>query len=111
MVTVGDKRYSLVGVVKHSGSRNSGHYVAEVKPDMQWYRCNDRNTEVFMRESIVWCRHAYLFFYKLQTADCSPYSDTSFEEGPRQVMNESRNRDRHSTWSPPDEVLGMLGES
>ena len=104
MLTLGDSRYSLVGVVKHSGSRKSGHYVAEVKPDMQWYCCNDMSTELFMRESLVWCKQAYLLFFKLQTADWSQYSDTSVEEGPRHVTNESRNRGRNSTWSPPDDV-------
>ena len=71
MIVVGDRRYSLVGVVKHSGSRNSGHYVAEVKPDLEWYHCNDMSTETFMRESIVWCRQAYILFFKLQLTDCS----------------------------------------
>ena len=75
MIGVGEKSYSLVGVVKHSGSRKSGHYVAEVKPDLQWYRCNDLVTEIFLRESVVWCKEAYILFFKLQLTDCSQSSE------------------------------------
>ena len=42
---VGEKntKYDLVGVVKHSGSRKSGHYVAEVKTSHTCFLCNDAN--------------------------------------------------------------------
>ena len=64
---VGEKntKYDLVGVVKHSGNRQSGHYVAEVETSHTWFLCNDANTTKIRRDNMVWCRKAYLLFYQI----------------------------------------------
>lgn len=35
--------YTLESVVAHKGSTDSGHYIAYVKNNGQWYECNDNN--------------------------------------------------------------------
>jgi ubiquitin C-terminal hydrolase len=39
--------YHLKGVVLHSGSAHSGHYVSLVRIDEQWYRFDDTRVEIF----------------------------------------------------------------
>lgn len=41
-VTINDARYAVVGIINRFGVvANSGHYVALVQRDGQWYECND----------------------------------------------------------------------
>jgi ubiquitin C-terminal hydrolase len=38
---LGDTRYDLYAVIVHQGRSDSGHYVAFVKRESQWYNFND----------------------------------------------------------------------
>jgi ubiquitin C-terminal hydrolase len=77
-------QYHLSGVVKHRGSRESGHYVAEIRTGGSWLQVNDEKTNPTAVSELHWCSEAYLLFY-----ETSPVSDTSIRRGP--ATSESRN--------------------
>ena len=52
VVHVATTNYKLVAVVKHRGSRHSGHYIAEVKSERGWLVCNDSEVERTVKQSI-----------------------------------------------------------
>ena len=69
VVHVATTNYKLVAVVKHRGSRHSGHYIAEVKSERGWLVCNDAEVKQTVKQSIEWCSDAYLLFYDVQSDD------------------------------------------
>ena len=58
-----DLEFSLVAVVEHSGSFDSGHYTAFVKMNNQWFSCNDNEVEEVSCSKFVG-GSAYLVFYR-----------------------------------------------
>ncbi|CAG9310154.1 unnamed protein product [Blepharisma stoltei] len=56
-------RYSLFGVVVHSGSMLGGHYIAFVKHNNAWYHCSDTHVSQVSETQIVKAE-AYILFYK-----------------------------------------------
>lgn len=59
--------YELIGFTSHSGSLDSGHWVAYVKDEAenQWYYCSDSDiTTVTEKEAEEEARQGSLFFYK-----------------------------------------------
>ena len=67
--------YSLVGVLVHQGQTCShGHYVAFVKKQKEWYRCND-STVVRVDEETVMNQQAYILMYEvaeMREKTCKP---------------------------------------
>lgn len=61
-VLMGQHKYSLTAVVKHSGSRTSGHYVAEVKHGNRWFSCNDASVKEVRRDRTP-CSKVFLLFF------------------------------------------------
>ena len=57
--------YDLFGTVNHIGTLQSGHYVANVKVDGQWYHCNDAHVSRFgeNESDVLNNEGAYLLFY------------------------------------------------
>jgi ubiquitin C-terminal hydrolase len=55
--------YDLFGTVNHKGSMQSGHYVANVKVQSQWYSCNDQMVCYATQESVLKADGAYVLFY------------------------------------------------
>lgn len=64
-----DNRYSLFAVVSHSGTIHSGHYIAYVRQQRDyWYTCDDHViTRTTLRE--VLSSEGYLLFYHKHTLD------------------------------------------
>lgn len=64
-----DNRYSLFAVVSHSGTIHSGHYIAYVRQQRDyWYTCDDHViTRTTLRE--VLASEGYLLFYHKHTLD------------------------------------------
>ena len=60
--------YDLFGTVNHFGTLQSGHYVANVKVDEQWYHCNDAHVslagEGTGEADVLSSDGAYLLFYQ-----------------------------------------------
>ena len=87
--------YDLVGMIVHQGQTcASGHYLAYVKRDGDWFRCNDSAVEK-VEEDIVLNQQAYILMYEvaqMRERTCSvtspvnsnsksattPYIDTNF---------------------------------
>ena len=64
-LAVGRKIFRLRAVVCHTGSRNSGHYVALVKGSECWKEFNDNRVSVVTQEEV--CsreRECFMFFYE-----------------------------------------------
>ena len=59
-----DSKYHLTAVVEHVGqSYDCGHYVAYVKSDFGWIKCNDEKMSL-VSDSTTLGENAYLLFYK-----------------------------------------------
>ncbi|KAM0677350.1 Ubiquitin carboxyl-terminal hydrolase 8 [Binucleata daphniae] len=57
-------RYKLVGLIKHHGFLNNGHYISEAIRDNYWWHFDD--TTVYKLDSIDLCKSdAYILFYSL----------------------------------------------
>ncbi|CAF1245962.1 unnamed protein product [Adineta ricciae] len=56
-------KYSLVSVVNHFGSMNSGHYTSFCKDGNQWYYCDDESIRAADIRELENNVHAYLLFY------------------------------------------------
>ena len=55
--------YSLCGVLTHIGSElKSGHYIAEVRKDDQWWKCNDDKISITHFDNLS--KQAYGFLFK-----------------------------------------------
>ena len=63
VLEIGGFKYNLVGVVKHQGSRHSGHYVAEVRVDDGWFHCNDGVVKRILCSDARNCSSSYLLFF------------------------------------------------
>lgn len=60
--------YELTSFITHEGNLNGGHYIAYVKKESQWIKCND-HTASYANETAVLenLQKSYLCFYKLKT--------------------------------------------
>ena len=56
-------RYSLISVVNHYGSMNSGHYTAYCNDGKSWYYCDDETIRQADSRELETNVHAYLLFY------------------------------------------------
>ena len=55
--------YSLCGVLTHIGSElKSGHYIAEVRKDDKWWKCNDDKISITHFDNLS--KQAYGFLFK-----------------------------------------------
>jgi|GEM_PF-6830175 len=55
-------QYQLIGVVVHMGGLNSGHYVAYINKNNQWFYCNDDT--IHPLSSLTFSGEPYIIFYK-----------------------------------------------
>ena len=77
-------QYKLIGLVKHQGSKESGHYVAVIQTSNGWLECNDVSVRRATMEDLHWCPDAYILFYT--EVKSSPVPDTFIDmKGPRHV--------------------------
>ena len=79
---VAGKCYELVGVVKHLGSRESGHYTANIKTNTGWLSLDDWKVGKITLEELWWCSNVYLCFYQAVEINSSSVPDTSNWRGP-----------------------------
>ena len=63
-LNISGSSYRLVGIVKHTGSRRSGHYTAQVRDSKGWQWCKDDQVRRTQMNQMEWCRSAYLLFYE-----------------------------------------------
>ncbi|CAF0780734.1 unnamed protein product [Rotaria sordida] len=56
-------KYSLISVVNHFGSMNSGHYTSYCNDGKQWYYCDDQSIRAADVRELANNVHAYLLFY------------------------------------------------
>lgn len=62
------RTYTLTSFIQHTGTADAGHYVAFVKKDDQWYRCDDSNvTSITHEEVLSAAREGTLFKYTLSS--------------------------------------------
>ena len=86
-IMFGYAEYRLVGIVKHSGSRESGHYVAVTCWPDGWAIHNDAKVDPSCVKELHWCPDSYILFY--QEAECSQYPTPPFGGAPpRSVVEE-----------------------
>ena len=79
-------QYALTGVVKHQGSKESGHYVAVIQTSNGWLEFNDVSVRRTAMKDLHWCPEAYILFYKATQVKSSPVPDTFIDmKGPRHV--------------------------
>ena len=55
--------YMLSAMVKHSGSKLSGHYVANILTEDGWLLVDDHRVERTQIEDITWCPYTYILMY------------------------------------------------
>ena len=60
-------QYNLAGIVRHSGSKESGHYVAVIRTSQGWLEVNDDKVNPMAINDLHWCSEAYLLFYERET--------------------------------------------
>ena len=63
--------YNLFATVNHFGNLQSGHYVAYVKIDDQWYHCNDSHVSYATEAHVLQQGNAYLLFYAREESSSS----------------------------------------
>ena len=73
-VVVATTRYRLLAVVKHKGSRHTGHYIAEIRSERGWLLCNDARVERIEKQSMEYCSDAYILFYEAVPSQDLPVS-------------------------------------
>ncbi|CAF0786761.1 unnamed protein product [Adineta steineri] len=61
--TPSPSKYSLVSVVNHFGSMNSGHYTSYCNDGKQWYYCDDQSIRSADTRELEHNVNAYLLFY------------------------------------------------
>ena len=81
VLQIAEVRYELVGVVKHNGSKESGHYVANVQTSNGWLILNDAEVEKLEQKELSWCPEEYLLFYRAVAPHSSSVPDTSLLGG------------------------------
>ena len=74
-------KYRLSAVVKHSGSRRSGHYMANIRTENGWLELDDHCVKKITVAKMYWSPYVYLLFYEALSVP-----DTSFSEGPRRIL-------------------------
>ena len=67
--TPSSSRYSLVAVVNHFGSMNSGHYTSYCNDGKQWYYCDDQSIRVADIRELDNNVHAYILIYSSITKE------------------------------------------
>ena len=87
-VVVACQKFRLVAVVKHKGSRHSGHYTAEIRYTGGWLLCNDSQISKMRKPSMEWSPDAYLLFYEAVPASDLSVSDTPEKGGPTTALHE-----------------------
>ena len=87
-VVVATTMYRLLAVVKHKGSRHTGHYIAEIRSERGWLLCNDARVERIEKQSMEYCSDAYILFYEAVPSQDLPVSDTPEKGGPTTSLNE-----------------------
>ncbi|KAL4504367.1 hypothetical protein ABPG72_009813 [Tetrahymena utriculariae] len=55
--------YNLIGIIVHSGSQDSGHYISYVKRENRWFCCDDGKYQEVSEKTVV-KQEAYLLFYQ-----------------------------------------------
>ena len=73
--------YVLSAMVKHSGSKLSGHYVANTLTENGWILLDDQRVERVEIEEISWCPDTYILMYVKQLPS-SLVPDASNRRGP-----------------------------
>ena len=81
VLQIAEVSYELVGVVKHNGSKESGHYIANVRTPNGWLILNDAEVEKLEQKELSWCPEAYLLFYQAVAPHSSSVPDTSLLGG------------------------------
>jgi hypothetical protein len=75
--------YELVGILVHQGQTcASGHYLAYVKKDGEWFRCNDSIITKVDEETVL-NQQAYIMMYEvaeMREKTCSPSSPTNMKQ-------------------------------
>ncbi len=61
--TSSSSKYSLISVVNHFGSMNSGHYTSYCNDGKQWYYCDDQSIRLADIRELEHNVYAYLLFY------------------------------------------------
>ncbi|MGL5263419.1 MAG: ubiquitin carboxyl-terminal hydrolase [Candidatus Rhabdochlamydia sp.] len=61
-------KYELTSFIVHSGTLNSGHYIAYLKKEDQWIKCDDESTSYTDKSDVLQdLSNSYMCFYKLKT--------------------------------------------
>ncbi|KAL4456270.1 hypothetical protein ABPG74_014231 [Tetrahymena malaccensis] len=55
--------YNLIGIIVHSGSQDSGHYISYVKRENRWFCCDDGKYQEVSEKTVV-KQEVYLLFYQ-----------------------------------------------
>jgi hypothetical protein len=80
--------YELVGILVHQGQTcASGHYLAYVKKDGEWYRCNDSIVTKVDEETVL-NQQAYIMMYEvaeMREKTCSPSSPVNMKRKQTQM--------------------------
>lgn len=75
--------YELVAILVHQGQTcASGHYLAYVKKDGEWFRCNDSIIEKVDEETVL-NQQAYIMMYEvaeMREKACSPSSPSNMKQ-------------------------------
>ena len=84
---VAGESYGLSAMVKHSGSKHSGHYVANISTEHGWLLLDDHRVGKTAVGVFSWCPLAYILMYeKLQKS--FPVPDASHRRGPATSMSQ-----------------------
>ncbi|VHO02029.1 ubiquitin carboxyl-terminal hydrolase [Candidatus Rhabdochlamydia sp. T3358] len=60
--------YELTSFITHRGSTNGGHYIAYLKKEAEWIKCDDETTSYANKSSLSEdLSNSYMCFYKLKT--------------------------------------------
>jgi ubiquitin C-terminal hydrolase len=69
--------YRLIATATHSGKVNSGHYIASIQMQDQWFRCNDEDIDGSDWAQVL-SDQPYLFIYQRPGTESPPGDDTDF---------------------------------
>jgi hypothetical protein len=94
--------YDLVGILVHQGQTcASGHYLAFVKKNGEWYRCND-SIVTKVDEALVLNQQAYILMYEvaeMRAKTCTPKSKLQEQATPSTIDSDDAEilKEEHST--------------